>query len=167
MRKLVSLGLFALMFSMFSSQVFAGTIAACEEIKGDPAYQGLYGLCNAYWNAKNDNARDKILANFEKKAGTDDGGPGMPGLEPEMVACPCWDEDDLLDATCNHVLTGPGIGFDGGLIQFFNFPTACVYSNFLTGVVTGRPTDSEESATCAAGIDALVNNSLLDFCPWP
>ncbi len=80
MRKVISLGLLALTFSLFSGQLLAGKIEACELIKKDPAYKGLYGLCNAYWNA-NENARAQILANFEEKAGP--GGPGMPGLEPE------------------------------------------------------------------------------------
>ena len=161
MRKLVSLGLLASSFIMFSSSAFAGNVDECEFLKNGNYTKGLYGLCNAYYNADNDNAKYRIAGNFNKKAG-----PGEPTLPfTDEVPCPCWDEDDLLDATCNHVLTGPGIGFDDGLIQVFNFPTSCVYSNFLTGVVTGRPTDSEESATCAAGIDELVNNSLLDLCP--
>jgi hypothetical protein len=98
MRKLISLGLFALMLSIFSSQVFAGKIAVCEDIKNDPAYKGLYGLCNAYWNADDAVAQAQIKANFEKKARTADGGPGMPGWETEEfdnVTCPCWDFDIL------------------------------------------------------------------------
>jgi len=101
MRKIISLGLFALMLSIFSSQVLAGKIPGCEQIKNEPAYKGLYGLCNAYWNADNAVARAKILIAFERKAGTADGGPEMPDWETEdpdkrdNVTCPCWDFDIL------------------------------------------------------------------------
>lgn len=100
MRKIISLGLFALMLSIFSSQVFAGKVYFCEEEKDELKSQGLYGLCNAYWNADNENARAQILANFVKKAGTSLDDPGMPGWEPvvpdQEVTCPCWDFDTLV-----------------------------------------------------------------------
>jgi len=103
MRKIVSLGLFALILSIFSSQVFAGKVLYCEKEKDELKSQGLYGLCNAYWNADNENVRNQILANFVKKAGTSLDEPGMPGLEPvvpdlpdQEVTCPCWDFDTLV-----------------------------------------------------------------------
>ena len=103
MRKIISLGLFALMLSIFSSQVFAGKVSYCEKEKDELKSQGLYGLCNAYWNADNENVRNQILANFVKKAGTSLKEPGMPGLEPvvpdlpdQEVTCPCWDFDTLV-----------------------------------------------------------------------
>ena len=92
MRKTISLGLFALMLSIFSSQVFAGKIAVCEDIKDNPDYKGLYGLCNAYWNEDDEDARAQIYANFVKKAGPE--GQPMPepdAKKPEDVTCPCWD----------------------------------------------------------------------------
>jgi len=103
MRKIISLGLFALILSIFSSQVFAGKVPYCEKEKDGLKSQGLYGLCNAYWNADNENVRNQILANFVKKAGTSLKEPGMPGLEPvvpdlpdQEVTCPCWDFDTLV-----------------------------------------------------------------------
>ena len=115
MRKVISLGLFALMLSIFSSQVFAGKIADCEDIKKDPAYKGLYGLCNAYWNEDDEDARAQILANFVKKAGTSLDEPGMPGWKPvvpdlpdlpdQEVTCPCWDFDTLVQViACSSLL---------------------------------------------------------------
>ena len=106
MRKIVSLGLFALILSIFSSQVIAEKFDECEKIKNDPAYKGLYGLCNAYWNVDDPVTKAEILANFEKKAGTDNGGPEMPGWVPVVpdvpdvpepgLTCPCWDFDTLV-----------------------------------------------------------------------
>jgi hypothetical protein len=101
MRKIISLGLFALMLSIFSGQVLAGNAdaSACKNLKDrnlDDYVPALYGLCVAWHNA-DENARDQILANFMKKAGTSLDDPGMPGWvdpnkrdEPEVMTCPCW-----------------------------------------------------------------------------
>jgi hypothetical protein len=100
MRKIISLGLFALILSIFSSQVFAGKVPFCEVEKDELKSKGLYGLCNAYWNNVDDeNASAQILANFVKKAGTTLDDPRMPGWKPDglvEVTCPCWDFDTLV-----------------------------------------------------------------------
>lgn len=167
MRKLISPCLFVLFLFAMSSQLLADGVEACDEDGMKATLQALdaYGLCIAWHNA-NENVKDKIAAKFEDRASFP-----VPGSEPEVVPdsepeadCPCWDADDLYDAACNHVLTGPGVAFDDGYIQFFNFPEQCVYANYLTGEVTARPIGSEEHAICQAGIDALVNESLLDLC---
>jgi hypothetical protein len=90
MRKIAALGFFALTLSIISSQAIAGKVPVCEAQKDELASLGLYGLCNAYWNTDNENAKARILSNFEEKAGTANGGPGMPGLETPGMACPCW-----------------------------------------------------------------------------
>lgn len=170
MRKSVFLGLLALSLGFLSTGVLAGNqddLCGFLKDKGGQFYvPGLYGLCTAYQNETDELARADILYAFNEKAPD---GLEMPGLveQQSSAVCPCWDEMDLLDAACSHSLTGPGVGFDGGLIQFFNFPSNCVYSNFYTGEVTGRPTLPEESAICKAGMDALVNGSLLDLCDQP
>lgn len=133
MRKIILLGLSAFFVTAFSGQVMAGKITFCEEAKDDLKSKQLYGLCNAYWKAGNDNARAKILANFEKKAGPS--GPGMPGLELEEPdpTCPCWDYDALVQTiACDEIPysfsitdeSGDGSGSDvvvygGGTIQLF------------------------------------------------
>jgi len=102
MNKLVSLGLLALSLSLLSGSLIAGQVQVCEEIKSDPGYKGLYGLCNAYWNETDPDARADILAAFNRKAG--ENGPTMPGLsEPPpppppaaLPSCPCWDFDALV-----------------------------------------------------------------------
>jgi hypothetical protein len=99
MRKIISLGLFALILSIFSSQVFAGNDDECENLKDKthPDYApALYGPCVAWHNA-DENVRDQILAKFVKKARTSLDNPGMPGWvgpadpkKPEGMTCPCW-----------------------------------------------------------------------------
>jgi hypothetical protein len=161
MRKIISLGLFALMISMFSSQVFAGKVDVCEDEKAELKSAGLYGLCNAYWNATNENARERILANFEKKAGPN--GPGMPGLE----SCPCWDVAELVNAACNHnvtISTAVAVRFDNDFIVFANFPGMCGYTNHYDGFSTIRPTSFEEASMCASGMSMLLDGSFLSDC---
>jgi len=97
MRKLISLGLLAIVLSLVASPVFAGKEPLCEPLKED-ASKGLYGLCIAYHNAGNSNAgnsnaKQKILDNYNKKAG-DPPVPQMPGTEDErkkVTTCPCLD----------------------------------------------------------------------------
>jgi len=153
------------MFSMFSSQVFAGKIAVCEEIKGDPAYKGLYGLCNAYWNAKNDNARAKILANFEKKAGTNDGGPGMPGLEPEIVVCPCTDGMDTDTWGMNVACPTDGTGLMGLFVKpadnFTTFFTVMIESDVNVCSIAQSPASFFQLDISAAEYDACLTQLLL------
>ena len=168
MRKLVSLGLFALMFSIFSSQVFAGKIAVCEKIKGDPAYKGLYGLCNAYWNAKSEDAREEILANFEKKAGTDPDAPGMPGLGPDPdFFCPCWTEVSFNDVCSLGGTTVAIYGGDFGLAmykggdsidEFYSTDTAnCIYSGqFNVGDKLINHLSDGEGLDCRAEIETIA-----------
>ena len=166
MRKIIALGLLALPLSFLSSAVLAGNQDHLCDFLKDKAnafyVPGLYGLCTAYQNETDELAKADILAAFDEKAPD---GLEMPGLEEEAaISCPCWDEIDLLDAACAHELTGPGIGFDGGMIQFFSYTSQCVYVNYYTAEITSRFTLSEESLTCQAGIDALVGGALLDLC---
>lgn len=95
MRKLIVLGLFALSLGIIGSSALAGQVEVCEAIKHDPAYKGLYGLCNAYWSETDPDARQDILDAFNSRAGED--GPTMPGLdEPAPASCPCWDFDAVV-----------------------------------------------------------------------
>ena len=84
MRKLISLGLLALMTFTISPQIYADPAdGACETLNELNASPGLYGLCVAYFNA-NENARVRILANYLKRM--QEGDPGMPGI----ATCQCW-----------------------------------------------------------------------------
>ena len=61
MRKIITSTVLILLFSLFSSSVFAGDVSDCKEVKGQKA---LYGLCVAYWNA-NEKNQAKIDLLFE------------------------------------------------------------------------------------------------------
>lgn len=183
MRKVITSSVLFMLFSMFSGVAFAGKVAVCEEIKHDPAYKGLYGLCNAYWNA-NETARDRILAQFYKKAGPE--GPGMPGLdEPEAdpVVCPCWAEGQIdLGVTpdpfsCQVMDTFAFASYDGGAIQYIlgdQGPNSCGFINFmadppdflmLPDALTGAPAPSvEEMEVCAAELLARIAEDFGEDC---
>ena len=90
MRKLISLGLLALLLSVLASPVFADLQDCEDERNNNNLSRGLYGLCVAYWTVENDNARYRILENFRRKAG-DTPMPGTEPKKPEEVTCPCLD----------------------------------------------------------------------------
>jgi hypothetical protein len=96
MRKLISLGILALLLSMLASPVLAD-LDDCEDLKEDGITKGLYGLCIAYWNADNGRSQERILINYNKKKGPDDP-PLLPDLK-EPVFCPCWTVDSLIALT--------------------------------------------------------------------
>lgn len=97
MRKLISLGILALLMSVLASPVLAD-LQDCE-YKRDDLTKGLYSLCVAFYNAGNENAKDRILENFRKKAGSD---VEMPGLktkpQPDQVSCTCWGDSEIVNA---------------------------------------------------------------------
>lgn len=125
MRKFLASFVLFMLFSMFSGAVFAEKFDVCEDIKHDPAYKGLYGLCNAYWNADSDEARDSILKAFKKKA--DPLGLTMPGLD--SFACPCWSnltKDEICEMGDALLFSDGGDGF-----LILSVPGSSV-SNWLT-----------------------------------
>jgi hypothetical protein len=87
MRKLVSLGLLALIFSMISSHSFASNVEACNPLK--KAQKGLHGLCVAWHNA-DDKQKLKIEAKFADRATYSLLDFLFPDSESDFV-CPCWD----------------------------------------------------------------------------
>ena len=95
MRKLLASFALFMLFSMGSGSAFAEKFEVCEDIKKDPAYKGLYGLCNAYFNAESDEARIAIGKASQKKA--DQLGVTVPWLVP--MDCPCW-TDLTVDEIC-------------------------------------------------------------------
>jgi hypothetical protein len=171
MRRIISLGLFALMVSFFSSTVFAGNVEDCEFLKGDDYTKGLYGLCIAYYNAGNDNARERIAANFNKKAG-----PGEPTLPlTDEVPCLCWDETHLAlasyegDPSACHMSTEQ-IRID--LAVYLESPSFFLFTTDEAGCLRQDPNTTEfsapfnltgQEATCRAGIQALIEDDFGDI----
>lgn len=155
MRKIISLGLFALMLSVFSSQVFAGKVGFCEDEKDELKSKGLYGLCNAYWSADNENARTQILMNFVKKAGTSMDDPGMPGWESEQKSvqdfyCPCWDGIEFADVCELGAPFSSRFDDDSGEVTFVDF-TVLLAEGF-----------GSDEASCGHVIQHLVDGYLLE-----
>ena len=126
MRKLISLGFVTLFLLAFSGYVSAGSEDDCNSLKKknivapDVYIPGLYGLCNAYLNADDAVTQAKILANFEKKAGTGPDDPKMPGLDPvvpKVVVCPCTDGADTATWGMNVACPSDGTGLMGMFVR--------------------------------------------------
>ena len=188
MRKLISLGLLALLLSIFASPVMAGGAAECDGLKEDEtAPRGLYGLCTAYYSAENGRGQERVEQLYAKKAIAAGYPPEIPRLElpqepdPPEVACPCWpgDEmagvpDDSAPAFECQVGTDPEFAIYGSesfaLVTFQVFPLnedpdspiGCMYVDNRSGggMSADFDLDGDEEYTCRAGIQALVG---LDF----
>lgn len=165
MRTPVSLGLLALSLGFSASSAFAGNEEACDVLVGGTP--SLYGLCIAYANAGNENARDRIASNYAKKM--QPGDPDLASLFDDGPTCPCWDETILLTDACAYEVTqnlGTVVILGGNTVQYFNFGSSCGYSNFGPGGISiGMPyTEDGQAEACQAGIDMLVSGELLEFC---
>jgi len=91
MRKLISMSMVALLLSVMASTAVAGNAEECEFLKDGDYSKGLYGLCIAWHNAGNDNARASIERAFEKKATGPNDPTEVPGSGPDLTTCPCLD----------------------------------------------------------------------------
>ena len=60
MNKVISLGLFALMLSTFSGQLFAGDATLCDPLK-QGQNKSLYGLCVAWHHADEDAKKKELI----------------------------------------------------------------------------------------------------------
>jgi len=180
MRKIISLGLFALTISMFTSQVFAANegVDACADLKN--AGKGLHGLCVAWHNA-NDKHKDKFAAKFEDRAGFLLEDFLNPGSEPDFL-CPCWTEisaeDVGKDAAAGFCLiddTDPG--FIGDVVTFTDGPIgpfqgfnvtngACLYEDVIvqpdgseTGLMNQADLDVDEEVSCRMEIRDIAEQN--------
>lgn len=168
MRNVITSSVLILLFSLFSSSVFAD-VSDCKDVKGQKA---LYGLCVAYWNA-NEKNQAKILAKFEKKSG----GLGMPGLDipvednredPTPVFCPCWMNGENEFPATYEWLPEEGsadgalmfASYEFGSVQFYVEPGFCAYGNTLFGleVFTALTTSEEEDAVCVSDMIEILAN---------
>lgn len=124
MRKVISLGLLALMFSLLSGQVFAGNIEECNYLKdkNHPDYApGLYGLCVAWHNA-DENAADALADKFFDRAGFAVPGSEVvpdPNNEPDFY-CPCWTEISFSDICSLGNTTLAFIAGSMGVVTYIN-----------------------------------------------
>lgn len=179
MRKFTSLGLSALVLSLLSTSALAEKIALCDSVK---SYQGLHGLCNAYWNETDPAIRQDILEKYEERA-LEQGAPSMPGLDN----CPCWSAEELY-LVCSQdlalggilylpdILLGSASSSDGfwGYNVFYDVidgdPAQCSYyhpdyyddnSELVPAKTVNIPGISQAAAeTCLAGIDLWISGEL-------
>lgn len=170
MRKVISLGLLALMFSLLSGQVFAGNIEECNYLKDknhDDYAPGLYGLCVAWHNADED-AAVALAEKFLDRAGFKvPGSEVVPDTknEPDFY-CPCWTEISFSDVCSLGVPTlamPAGSSFfvvysDETPDEFFSSDSAnCIYSGqFNVGeeVLTDL---GEPGLDCRAEVEAIAS----------
>ena len=123
MRNLVSLGLFALTLSMFSSQVLASNVDACDEVK--KAKKGLYGLCVAWHNA-DEEGKNEIADRYRDRSGGDE----VPG-STTAFSCPCWSGVEL--GSIGNVTPPMGCFLETVLGDMALFgPSPTQQQNFLT-----------------------------------
>jgi len=178
MRKFISLGLLALLLSIFASPVMAGGAAECDGLKEDEtAPRGLYGLCTAYYSAENGRGQERVEQLYAKKAIAAGYPPEIPRLElpqepdPPEVACPCWPDDEITNANgygapaeeCQiespTELAIYGFGPpEAPVVTFHIEPGLCIYLG--PDAIRFLPVGSEEELTCRAGIQVLVD---MDF----
>ena len=172
MRNLVSLGLCALMFLLFSGQVFASNASACDEVKQN---KGLHGLCVAWHNADEKN-KDKFAAKYRDRSG----GSEVPGSdilpdpssteEPDFF-CPCWTEVSFSDICSlgepSSALVVPQFGsviYENGLDEWFsadNFEEdvyGCIYEGQFSALPIEEPfLTTEEGLDCMAEIAVIAS----------
>ena len=173
MRKVISLSILAVMFSLFTHSAFAER-EGCEVLKDGGYTKGLYGLCIAYWSATNSNARDRILENFYKKA---EPGEEMPGLG-SSVDCPCWTADKLAEASVYGTPVACQINEDRMGLEFavygadsYNFliEDALCFQRNPDGSgpynTFNEETTDEEIQACRDGLKALVDLDFGGTCP--
>jgi len=188
MRKLVSLGILALLMSVLAGPVVAG-VDACDTLKLDKnAPKGLYGLCVAYWSAENGRGQDRVEQLYDRKAIAAGYPPGIPGLvvspqEPDPVSCPCWGADKLAEAYENGTPLSCSINDDEIGIEFviygeneeavsyqFHAEDALCLQKNPDGTGTFQIYDRDTTITeedklkCRDGIHVLVEMSFNNSC---
>jgi hypothetical protein len=170
MRKIFSLGLFALMLSIFSGQALAGNALDCELLK-QTKNKSLYGLCVAWHNA-DETAKLGIADKFFDRAGFT-----VPGSD--TFDCYCWGHlsyDEVCDIanspTATPIKGENAITFmDYLLTQFGADKTSCtllIYSYSLEGFI--ELITSEDSSydpiSCMAEVQVISTfPDNEDLCP--
>jgi len=161
MRRSFSLGLLALIASIFTSQVLASNAEVCDSLI--KAKKGLHGLCVAWHNA-NEKNRGKIEDKFLSRAGypiTDivGGGPDPePDTEPS-VECPCWTPEILASAVADfggQFCVSVADLVENGEIIFKGYEAA-IYVGNIPQVWAGatpfvNPEISESDTECRLGL---------------
>lgn len=97
------------LLGLFSAPLMADGLppseeTVCDALNADGVTPGLFGLCNAYCEAKDcdeypegeePRSCNRLLANYERRAGDSD--PVMPCLADPGPTCPCWTPGEFAD----------------------------------------------------------------------
>lgn len=174
------------LLGLFSAPLFADGLPpseenVCDELQLPGVTPGLFGLCNAYCEAKDcdgypegeaPRSCNRLLVNYENRAGESD--PVMPCLQEERTVCPCWppETERLADGGMGLPAVGcldnlPAIGtlinYDDGtdMVSFAAFPGGCEYINSMTGMLDVLDTQgADEDAVCLADVVELIDEDL-------
>lgn len=170
MRQLVSLGLFALILSMFSSQALAASAEACDQVK--KAKKGLYGLCVAWYNA-DEKGQAIIAAKFDARSDIPLSKIVDSQSEPpeQDFYCPCWAEisiDDILPLckpTFSQLSDSDNVvaWFDPDPYYFFaasTTSTGCAYDSASVFPISFDDLNSDEILDCVAEIESIATSYL-------
>jgi hypothetical protein len=187
MRKLISLSLMVLLFSLFSVPAFAGNAEDCNYLKDKkhPDYApGLYGLCVAWHNA-DEKAADALADKFFNRAGFPVPGSEEPNSESQFD-CPCWDEVEF-SAVCE--LGQPSslvLDMESGVVTAVTFIDFATFTAELFGteeancghviqdlMSQGDPLfediqnnlSPDEALDCQAELDIIAEIHLNNECP--
>lgn len=158
----------------------------CDVLLGDGITPGLFGLCNAYCEAKDcdeypedgqPRSCDRILANFNNRRDESNPVEQMRCLVDDEPTCPCWSGEQFGDRGMGLEPVGclvnvPGLG---SLVEYEDFPhmvvfastpePGCEYDNTFIVVdpETGETLSEDivgltedEDAACRADVATLV-----------
>lgn len=99
----------SVLLGLFSAPLFADGLPpsqedVCDVLNEAGVTPGLFGLCNAYCEAKDcdgypageePRSCQRLLANYDRRASDFD--PAMPCLSEPEPTCPCWTPEELAD----------------------------------------------------------------------
>jgi len=181
------------MFSLFSSQIFAGNADECNFLKDkdDPAYTpGLYGLCIAWHNADEDDAEALADKFFERAGFVVPGYPVVPDINDDeqdlTFDCPCWDGVELLSvcalgqarvtvdaqtgeiigATFLNLVSFTAEGFGTGEGHCAHVIQDLITNNYLyENYNNDQPLTADEALDCQAELDIIAEIHLNEECP--
>jgi len=177
-----------LLLSFGAQSIFADGLPpseedVCDVLQDDGITGGLFGLCNAFCEAKDcddypegeaPRSCDRILANYNKKRddSEDSLDPEMPCLVDDSPTCPCWTDEQFADRglgldPMGCLVNVPGIGSlveysnaSGDMITFVSTDTGgCEYDNsFLSPDPVMLPgLTPGQDAACMADVETIVD----------
>lgn len=172
------------LLGLFSAPLFADGLppseeSVCDVLNLDGVTPGLFGLCNAYCEAKDCDAYpegeeprscNRLLANYERRASNSD--PVMPCLQQEQTVCPCWppESERLADAGMGLAPSGCfdnfsfigtsalyGATSNAVIFEHYAGDGVCSYTSDLTDELVEIEMTDDESPVCLADVVALIN----------